>query len=197
MARRSGWHQPLTVNVGEVVFAVVAHRGEGPGTWAWLDRLVHDVAGHDPGVRAASGSLARSLADLPRSRAEAAELLALHDPAGPDGPLLRFEDAWAQVVVHRAVTAVPLDDLLIGGPLPDLVAYDRRHNTDYVATLTAWLEQRGDPRQAARQLHIHPNTLRYRLRRMAEIVDIDLESPRTRLALQIQLAALTARAQRP
>lgn len=196
-ARRHGWHQPLIVDVGEALFAVVADKGDSPGSWAWLDRLIHDVAAHDPALRAASGGVARRPAELPRSRAEAAELLALHDSARPRDPLLRFEDAWAEVVVHRAATAVPVDDLMIGGPLPRLVAHDRAHGTDYVATLAAWLEQQADPRRAARQLHVHPNTLRYRLRRLGELVHLDLESPRTRLALQIQLAALGVRALGP
>lgn len=190
IARRHGWRQPLIADDGDVLFAVVAAQGDSPGSWPWLEKLIRHIAVHDPGLRAASGSPAPGLADLPRSRAEAAELLALHGAARHASPLLRFEDAWAEVVVHRAVTAVPTDDLLVGGPLPDLLAHDREHGTDYVATLAAWLDQWGDPRKTARHLHVHPNTLRYRLRRIADVAHIDMESPRARLALQIQLAAL-------
>ncbi|UWZ39201.1 helix-turn-helix domain-containing protein [Dactylosporangium roseum] len=190
IARRHGWRQPLIADVGDVLFAVVAARGESPGSWPWLEKLIRGVAVHDPGLRAASGSLAAGLADLPRSRAEAAELLALHGAARHAGPLLLFEDAWAEVVVHRAVAAVPTGDLLVGGPLPDLLAHDREHDTAYVATLAAWLDHWGDPQKTARHLHVHPNTLRYRLRRIAEVVHLDVESPQARLALQIQLAAV-------
>ncbi|MFI7517984.1 PucR family transcriptional regulator [Micromonospora globbae] len=190
ITRRHGWRQPLIADVGDVLFAVVTHDGDQPGSRLWMDRLIHDIARHDPRLCAASGSVAREPADLPRSRAEAAELLALHGSARWRGPLLRFEEAWAEVVVRRVVNAVPRNDLLIGGPLPDLVAHDREHGTDYVATVAAWIEQQGDPKRAARQLHVHPNTLRYRMRRLAEIVPVDVESPRTRLALQIQLEAL-------
>ncbi len=190
ITRRHGWRQPLIADVGDVLFAVVVDTGESPGSWAWMERLIHDIALHDPQVRAASGSVATELTALPRSRAEAAELLTLHGSARQRGPLLRFEDVWAEVVVHRVVTAVPQGDLLVGGPLPDLVAHDRKHGTDYVATIAAWLDQQGDPTKAARQLHVHPNTLRHRMRRLAEVVHVDLDSPRTRLALQIQLAAL-------
>ncbi|WP_089010011.1 helix-turn-helix domain-containing protein [Micromonospora viridifaciens] len=190
ITRRHGWRQPLIADVGDALFAVVVAGGESPGSWLWMERLIHDIAVHEPGLRAASGSVATDLADLPRSRAEAAELLALHGSARQRGSVLRFEDVWAEVVVHRVVTAVPQADLLVGGPLPDLVAHDRAHGTDYVATLAAWLAQQGDPNKAARQLHVHPNTLRHRMRRLAEVVQVDLESPRARLALQIQLAAL-------
>ncbi|SCG54335.1 DNA-binding transcriptional regulator, PucR family [Micromonospora echinaurantiaca] len=189
ITRRHGWRQPLIADLGEVLFAVVAADGEAPGSWLWLERLIHDIARHDPGLSAASGGVARTLPDLRRSRAEAAELLALHGPARR-GPVLRFEDVWADVVVHRVVSTVPRADLLVGGPLPALVAHDRQHGTDYVATVAAWIEEQGDPTRAARRLHVHPNTLRYRMRRLAEVVPVDLGSARTRLALQIQLAAL-------
>ncbi|MEV0158055.1 helix-turn-helix domain-containing protein [Micromonospora sp. NPDC050686] len=192
ITRRHGWRQPLITDVGDLLFAVVVDAGESAGSWRWLERLIHDIAAHDPGLRAASGSIAPHLTDLPRSRVEAAELLALHDSPQQRGPVLRFEDLWAEVVVHRVAAAVPQVDLLVGGPLPDLVAHDRRRGTDYVATISAWLDQQGDPQKAARALHVHPNTLRHRMRRLAEVVTIDLESPRTRLALQIQLAALRA-----
>jgi hypothetical protein len=190
ITRRHGWRQPLVTDVGDVLFAVVVDEGESAGSWRWLERLIQDIAADDPGLCAASGSAAMDLTDLLRSRTEAAELLALHGSARRRGPVLRFEDGWADVVVHRVVTAVPQVDLLVGGPLPDLVAHDRKHGTDYVATIAAWLEQQGDPNKAARELHVHPNTLRHRMRRLAAIARIDLESPRTRLALQIQLAAL-------
>jgi DNA-binding PucR family transcriptional regulator len=39
-------------------------------------------------------------------------------------------------------------------------------------------------------LHVHPNTLRYRMARIAELVDLDLDAPQSRLALRLQLAAL-------
>ncbi|MGW5666655.1 PucR family transcriptional regulator [Micromonospora sp. NPDC003776] len=190
ITRRHGWRQPLITDIGDVLFAVVVDQGESPGSRRWLERLIVDIAAHDPGLHAASGSPARQVGDLPRSRAEAAELLALRDPDRRRDPVLRFEDLWAEVVVHRVVRTVPQDDLLVGGPLPDLVAHDRRHGTDYIATVAAWLNHQGDPRKAARALHVHPNTLRHRMRRIAEVTSIDLESPQARLALQIQLAAL-------
>jgi hypothetical protein len=196
LARRHGWRAPLVTSVGDVLLALVQERGTGPGSWPWLERLIADVAVHDAGLRAASGGVAASVAELPRSRAEAAELLSLHAAAGaapgtsPVGALLRFEDAWPDVVLHRAVTALPADQLLVGGPLPALMASDAGAGTDYVATLRAWLEQAGDVGRAAAQLHVHPNTLRYRLRRMAAVAPLELDSPSARLALQLQLAAV-------
>ncbi|MFO7695615.1 MAG: helix-turn-helix domain-containing protein [Anaerolineae bacterium] len=68
-----------------------------------------------------------------------------------------------------------------------LVDYDREHNTDLVATLHAFFEQNANASETARKLFVHRNTLNYRLRRIAEIVGLDLDSADTRLALQVAL----------
>ncbi|WYB39584.1 helix-turn-helix domain-containing protein [Streptomyces sp. GD-15H] len=39
-------------------------------------------------------------------------------------------------------------------------------------------------------MRIHPNTLRYRLRKLDEVASVDLSSPRVRLALRLQLTAM-------
>lgn len=54
------------------------------------------------------------------------------------------------------------------------LAYDAAHGSGLIATVRTWMEcgRRND--EAARVLHIHPNTLAYRLRRFAQISDRDL-----------------------
>jgi DNA-binding PucR family transcriptional regulator len=54
-------------------------------------------------------------------------------------------------------------------------------------TLEQYLQRFGDVRAAADDLHIHPNTLRYRVRRAEEILGMSLDDPDSRLLLQIQL----------
>ncbi|MZD03596.1 PucR family transcriptional regulator, partial [Streptomyces sp. SID5785] len=73
------------------------------------------------------------------------------------------------------------------GPLARLRAYDQVHQGDLVATLAAWLDALGDVASAARAVHVHPNTFRYRLRRVGEIGRIDLSDPRARFAVMLQL----------
>ena len=62
-----------------------------------------------------------------------------------------------------AARAEPLD-----GPLARLVAYDEKHKTNLVDTLAAWLDSFGDAAAASKTTFVHPNTFRYRLRRLAE-----------------------------
>lgn len=73
------------------------------------------------------------------------------------------------------------------GPVHRLHDYDLSNHTDFVLTLDTWLACMGDVSKAADLLHVHANTLRYRLRRLAEIADLDLEDPDARFAAQLLL----------
>jgi DNA-binding PucR family transcriptional regulator len=57
----------------------------------------------------------------------------------------------------------------------------------YLETLREYLAAFGDVPLAAERLQVHPNTFRYRLRRLVEMFDVDLEDPDTRLLLHLQL----------
>ncbi|MFJ8858975.1 PucR family transcriptional regulator [Streptomyces sp. NPDC102451] len=71
------------------------------------------------------------------------------------------------------------------GPVHELIRADLAAGGDLVRSLAAYLETAGDIPLAARRLVLHPNTLRYRLRRARERFDIDLDDPDTRLVLAL------------
>jgi DNA-binding PucR family transcriptional regulator len=71
----------------------------------------------------------------------------------------------------------------------ELRRHDQANATDYVPTLRAYLEAQGDPVAAGERLGVHENTVRYRLRKMAEITNLPLDDARKRLAMLIELAA--------
>jgi hypothetical protein len=185
--RRHGWSEPLLADLDGTVLAVVPD-GDGAGSWRWLRKLVIELAEDSPGTIAVAGSVARGLADLPSSRAEAVELLHLVRRGEAPGPTIRVEQAWHVLTVHRAVAA--LDTTKLDGPLAALLQHDLANGTSYVGTLAAWLAYPGQPQQAAKQLHLHTNTLRHRMKRIGEIAPLDLSDPRERLALQLQIEAV-------
>nr|WP_246303637.1 PucR family transcriptional regulator [Nocardioides thalensis] len=81
----------------------------------------------------------------------------------------------------------------LSGPVERLRQYDESNGSTMLATLGAWFDSFGDVRLAAEAIHVHPNTFRYRLRRIAEIGQLDLDDPSERLAamLQVRLLQLT------
>lgn len=76
------------------------------------------------------------------------------------------------------------------GALARLMAYDARHHTNLEETLRAWLESFGDVVAAAEGLYVHPNTFRYRLRRVTEVAEMDLTDPDVRFGALLQLRLL-------
>lgn len=80
------------------------------------------------------------------------------------------------------------------GSLARLIDYDQRHRSFLVETLRAWLDAFGDVGAASEALYVHPNTFRYRLRRVAEVGEIDLTDPEARFVAMLQLRVLAARA---
>ncbi|GAA4839429.1 PucR family transcriptional regulator [Saccharopolyspora rosea] len=58
--------------------------------------------------------------------------------------------------------------------LSRLIAYDRAHNSDLVRTLRVFLDCSGSWSRCAKLLHVHVNTLRYRIQRIEEITGRNL-----------------------
>ena len=189
-ARRRSWRQPLlTIFDGVALTLVRDVPGDGsPGTWEWLLAVVEEVSGSTPTATASAGGSVSRPVELDRSRREATEVQRLRDAGRITGTTTTVEHAWAAVTNARALSGIWTEELL--GPVAALQAHDAAHETAYLETVAAWLDHPGDPREAARRLHVHPNTLRYRITRLADVVDLDLHDPETRLALRLQLRAL-------
>ncbi|WP_240506573.1 PucR family transcriptional regulator [Thermoactinospora rubra] len=65
---------------------------------------------------------------------------------------------------------------LVEHVLGEALAYDARHGSRLLASVRTWMERDRRTEEAAAALHIHPNTLAYRLRRFAELTGRDLSS---------------------
>ncbi|WP_413753161.1 helix-turn-helix domain-containing protein [Streptomyces sp. R-74717] len=145
-------------------------------------------------VFAGVGPLAADLSGLPASR-EAAELVVrvLRERAAglPVAEVVSAVAAFGEVVVDTSVLRV-LDRVeplwkSLSGPVHAMVEHDRAHGSEYGASVAAYLDAFGDTGTAARRLNVHPNTLRYRLRRARELFGVDLADPTVRLLADIGL----------
>ncbi|WP_344194508.1 PucR family transcriptional regulator [Pedococcus aerophilus] len=188
VSRRHAWNQPLLADLDNRAYAVVRDSEDpSPGTWGWLTGVVERARGESLELTARAGRTAHTVAELERSKAEALEAERVVGPDAEPATLVH-EDVWAQVTVERAAATLRGADVL--GPLDILVAHDREHSSDHLETLAAWLDHPGAPGRAARSIHVHPNTMRYRMNRIADLAGLDLDDPVVRLALRLQLAAL-------
>lgn len=79
-----------------------------------------------------------------------------------------------ELLLARAPRVAEMLRRRVLGPLE---AYAERRSSDLVETLAAFVRCRLDRRRAAAELHVHPNTLDYRLRRVEELTGLDLRAP--------------------
>jgi purine catabolism regulator len=70
-----------------------------------------------------------------------------------------------------------------------LVEYDNMHQGDLCKTAGAFIAAGGNLRKTAATLHVHRNTLLYRLKRIEEITGIDMKEPEDCLSLYLALKA--------
>lgn len=68
-----------------------------------------------------------------------------------------------------------------------LKQYDKKNNTELLHSLWIFLESNCNVFDAAKKIHVHPNTLNYRLKRIKEIGDIDLNDPNQKTTVYLDL----------
>ncbi|MED3622997.1 PucR family transcriptional regulator [Neobacillus thermocopriae] len=71
--------------------------------------------------------------------------------------------------------------------LKKLHEYDQKHNSHLVKTLEVYLNNDANINDAAKELNVHANTLTYRLKRIAEIGEINFKDPNQKMMLYLDL----------
>ncbi len=96
---------------------------------------------------------------------------------------------------------IPLNLLKIGAFIADaglsefdditrIQAHDAEQQTEYMDTLRAYLASNGNISAMAERLHVHNNTVRYRVARLMKDFDLDLDDPQKRLWLWLRLTTM-------
>jgi hypothetical protein len=182
-----GWSRPgRSALAGNTVYTLLP--GEQAETARrWVSGL---RAAIPEGVTVVAGiSGAALVPDLAAARHEADECLALHEGSRRGGAPAAYDESWDDILLQRLRTAARSGRSPDRGPVAELRRHNDANATEYVATLQAWLEAQGDPAEAGERLGVHENTVRYRLRKMAEIANLQLDDAKKRLAMMIELAA--------
>jgi DNA-binding PucR family transcriptional regulator len=153
---------------------------------ALAEEVVATTRAHPPArVRAGVGSVVGELAEVPQSRAEADRVLDAVEH-GDGTEIATIDDVRSRVLVDEVLTALE-DQQRHRDPRLERLAEHDAAGGRLGASLLAYLDAFGDVRRASEQLHVHPNTLRYRLRRATAITGLDLDDPGDRLNAHLQL----------
>jgi hypothetical protein len=160
--------------------AASALAGEA-GLFIALDRDHAGIAVREPeaaaGVMCGFGPPAR-LADLPASFATASRALQTAVAFGQEGAF-----SLGDLSIRPAILAdAALGDAFAARYLDPLDGLGRL-GSELDSTLRAWFDQEMRIDETARVLHVHPNTLRHRLRRFEETTGATLRDPRVLVEL--------------
>lgn len=170
------------------VYVLVAGPHAGDDATRLARRLVAD-AGRALGgrIRAAVSSEGAGPRSLPRLRDEVDQILRVS--VGRDGgpAVATLSDVQSSVLLAHLGDELERHPELRHPALAELIAQDEQSGTSLAASLLVWLEAGQNVKTAARRLHVHQNTLRYRLRRIREFAAIDLEDGDQRLAAWLEL----------
>ncbi|MEU1333919.1 PucR family transcriptional regulator [Streptomyces sp. NPDC005865] len=213
VADASAGGDPLAALV-DVVEAAAARSGEALLVVPYGERLVLLVVDGGSGVRACAeyaGALEAGRGTSgrePAASGEEAELvMGLSAPAGPIAAATAYKQAEQALSVarRRGRALVEHEELAAGSVLPLLAddavrafadgllralhEHDATGRGDLVASLRAWLSRHGQWDAAAADLGVHRHTLRYRMRRVEEILGRSLDDPDVRMELWLSLKA--------
>ncbi|MGE2832542.1 helix-turn-helix domain-containing protein [Mycobacterium sp. SMC-4] len=94
--------------------------------------------------------------------------------------------SYAVLAANSAVSATD-QSLFVRRYLEPLMEYDQVHNAGYVQTLRTYFETVGNVQRTADKLFLHLSTVRYRLKRIEEIAQVDLREEEDRLCMQLAL----------
>ncbi|HOW95029.1 MAG TPA: helix-turn-helix domain-containing protein, partial [Mycolicibacterium fallax] len=108
-------------------------------------------------------------------------------------PVTSLAEARTTVLLDEIVTLIAADDRLIDPRVDELRAKDPM----LADTLRVYLDSFGEIAAAAAQLHVHPNTVRYRVRRIEQLLGTPLADPDVRLVLSLSLRATQPEAGHP
>jgi DNA-binding PucR family transcriptional regulator len=178
-------------STGERVYVLLPKTGTPSSVTSWVRGMVAALR-RELGLTLRA-VIAAPLGGLAGAAAARAEVDRVFDSAerhpGAIGQVTSTDEARTTVLLDEIVSQVAGRQRLIDPRVHALRDYDATHDGCLVETLSAYLDCFGDVAAAASWLHVHPNTVRYRVRRIEKVLGTSLADPDDRLVLALGLRA--------
>jgi hypothetical protein len=142
------------------------------------------------------GGTCRDPGEIARSYAQAQRTTQTLQRLGRSGAVSAFGDLG----ILRLLLQVPdLAELrsFAADVLGKLSMHEHEHKSEYLTTLACYFRENNSPQRASRILHVHPNTVAYRIKRIEEITGLRLDNYTDRLIAQVALEILDSLGDEP
>ncbi|HYN89393.1 MAG TPA: helix-turn-helix domain-containing protein, partial [Ardenticatenaceae bacterium] len=184
LAESRGWQALAAVHDQRAIILVAATTLANASSW--LAELRDTWSSPETPLTLGVGEAAPGLAGLRASLSQAQDALALGLRLFGAGRDHRHADLGLYRLL-RHLQGRPDLDVFYDQTLAPLVAYDDEHGGELVATLKAFLAAGGNVSRTAQVLHLHRNSLVYRLERIRQITGLDPAHPENAFTLKLAL----------
>lgn len=144
---------------------------DAPRLLEWCRELVSGSASPRPQLVCATGRVVTDPALITTSRHDTDGVLALLRAGG--GVVASTHELADQLALTRLADVVDRDPDTGSAPGRAMLAHDAQHGTAYAPVMLAWLDLARDVGACAQALSVHPNTVRYRIRRARALFGLD------------------------
>lgn len=176
----------VTISVNNTVYALVGSASTSEiemlceRTIQYADRLVgeHTRAAVTPPVTLAS--------EIESARYRLDQIL-LAAETQPGSTLLSIERVQPQVLLNRVRDALETSEFELNHALLTLQRSTKSDHRNLIVTLTSWCENLGNVAATANKLQVHENTVRNRIQKIADSLNLQLSDPDVLLTIWLQL----------
>lgn len=151
-----------------------------------LNAALAAIGGTSEIVSMGIGRIRDGLEGIRQSHQDARQALTIGRRLYGPGNVTLFEKLGVYRLIYAA-ERLPELQTFQAEALGPLLEYDRAHGAELIRTLEAFFAANCSPKEAASLLHVHRNTVLYRLERITEITGLDLNSSDIRLQLHLAL----------
>jgi purine catabolism regulator len=185
------FRQAVVVNQaqGATILYPVKEGQPTPDKIQHLTKAIHQkVAAGAPGWSCSIGvgQLYGDLMSVPKSFKEAQHALKIGRSTKGAGNITFFNDLGIYRMLLQFAQSQDPNEFFCE-PLQRLIEYNQQTDKELVKTIAAFLECNGNLTETSNKLFIHRNTLKYRLERIRDITQIDLDDAENRLMLHLGL----------
>ncbi|MGF0312180.1 PucR family transcriptional regulator [Rhodococcus sp. IEGM1428] len=175
----------LVTTIGERIYALFPGVASGTGISGWAADAVGRIERRTSlALRAA---VAAPIADLEAVAVARFEVDRVLDGTTGEVRVTTLEESRTSVLLGEILELIGNHEQLRDPRIAELDRYDASNDSRMRESLETYLTCFGDVRSAADRLHVHPNTLRYRIRRVEQILELDLTDSDARLLVEMQL----------
>lgn len=151
-------------------------------------RVVEDNIS-DVTLTAGIGKQYSHIIDVHESFYEAQAALRILKNISAKKTVCHYKDFILHHFLNRNISPHERDDF-INDVLGHLLTYDLENQSELITTLEVWVKNRLNIAQSARDLFVHRNTMLYRISKIKDLLQLDIEEPAELLSIQLALTLL-------